>query len=152
MHTYADNEIRADGHATCDCGGTEINEAGCPTSRRLCEKWARPSQIPQLQPGMLRDPRQHLRPNFNPFVKCPHEIRMSGPLQCNVGRAFVRLRRPTDAQQSSINAIRLRTGPLAHAEAKLITLCPTFSNSIRSAITRSASASTAASASALVAP
>ena len=41
---------------------------------------------------------------------------------------------------------------ISFTDAKLIVFCPTFSASIRSAITRSASASTAASASSRVAP
>ena len=105
------------------------------------------SQIFHRQSGMLRDPPQHLRANLNIVVKCPDEIRVTGSLQCNVGGTFMRFRRPSDAQQCSIHAASFRTWPPAHVVAKLIVFCPTFSISIRSAITRSASASTAASAS-----
>ena len=52
-----------------------------------------------------------------------------------------------DPNQRPIHARRFRTRP--SAQAKLIIFCPIFSDSMRSAITRSASASTAASASLL---
>src|SRR5207245_4747166 len=104
------------------------------------------------QPGMVGDAGQHLGADFCAFVKCPNEILVSRTLQCNVGRTLDSFGNPADAKEGSIYAIGFRTGPLAHTEAKLMVLCPTFSISMRSAITRSARASTAASASPLVAP
>jgi hypothetical protein len=99
---------------------------------------------------MFGNPSQHFRPDLDAVVKGPNKICEAGSLQNNVGGTSEGLRRPTDPQQRLVNARRFRTRPSAHA--KLIIFCPIFSDSMRSAITRSARASTAASASFFVAP
>jgi hypothetical protein len=61
-------------------------------------------QIFRLQSSMLGDPSQHFRPDLDAVVKSPNEIWKSEFLQNNVGGTFEGLRRPTDPQQSLINA------------------------------------------------
>jgi hypothetical protein len=129
--------------------GTEIRGQ---TGRSLLHKTAWPREITNPPPSTpfasrfapassVQSPRGRETPTRNP---CNSSLRVGGTL--------VRFRRPTDAQQRSIHPASFRTWPPAHTVAKLIVFCPTFAVSMRSAITRSASASTAASASDCVAP
>src|SRR5882724_6811766 len=101
---------------------------------------------------MFRNSGQHLRANFNVVMKGPREVGVAGFLKRDVRGTFEGLRRPANTKQRLVHPMCLRTRPLAHTDAKLIVFCPTFSVSIRSAITRNARASTAASASSLVGP
>lgn len=84
-------------------------------------------------------------PEFNAIMPRPREIRESLSLKLDMGTPFLRFRLPADTEQCSINANGFTAWPRAHENR--IDLGGFLACSVRSAMTRSARAVTATSAS-----
>ena len=110
-------------------------------------------EIVWSEASVPRDPSQHAWADFIAVVECKDIIRRARSLQ-NAVRPGLPLDCPAPSQKGSKNALRLSSRPLTHAASKTPASsrgnCSPFSS--RSAMTRSASALTFASASALVSP
>lgn len=110
-------------------------------------------QILWAQSCSLRNARKHFRADLLGIMKCKNEIGEAGTLQCLMGTTRSN-HLPTETLQCGKHLFSLCARPLAHAAAKEIEIgsisCSPFS--MRSATTRSASASAKAIASSRVSP
>ncbi len=108
------------------------------------------SQILRLQSCIFRNLFQRDRAKLHAIMPRPGEARESFSLQLNMGTLLFSSRPPSNAQQCPVDAARLTARPRAHKNRMDFgdfRIC-----SVRSAITRSASAVTLTSASCSVAP
>ena len=107
-------------------------------------------QIVRSQACVLGDLRHHDGADFVRILECLCVSGIAAPLRLNVRAALFFLRRPADAEESFVDPACLTARPFAHE--KWIDLGGLRICSVRSAMTRKASAVTATSASFLVFP